>query len=75
MNCISPSESFKITVEKDIPHCVIREDGILAEREFSLKRHFGVMSCVLSLTFWQIEKFTEMTFRKNIAKCQPQYHV
>ena len=48
MNCISPSESFKITVEKDIPHCVIREDGILAEREFSLKRDldYGIATTV-----------------------------
>ena len=72
MNCIGPSEPFKITVEKDIPHCVIR-DGKLAERGFSPRRHFGVMSCVLGLTFWQIEKFAEMTFRKNDATHNTQY--
>ena len=58
MNCIGPSEPFKITVEKDIPHCVIREDGILAEREFSLKRDFGFW-CSYNRLVLQLRRFNE----------------
>ena len=37
MICIGPSEPFRITVEKDIPHCDVSEAGILAGKEFSPK--------------------------------------